>query len=107
VPGRPYLRPPTRVAHPGGRRRRYIVRMGKQGLAPRASPSRTRRRTDLACVALTFALAAPVHALDAPKSISQFTHTAWSAKDGIPGAVRARAPTHDGYLSLGSESSLC
>src|SRR5437016_8732329 len=80
--------------------------LGKQGLAPRASPSRTRRRTDLACVALTFALAAPVHALDAPKSISQFTHTAWSAKDGIPGPVRAIAQTQDGYLWLGTEAGL-
>src|SRR5437016_12677690 len=80
--------------------------MGEQGLAPRASPSRTRRRADLACLALTFALAAPVHALDPQKSVSQFTHTAWSGKDGIPGPVRAMAQTQDGYLWLGTEAGL-
>ena len=80
--------------------------MGEQGLAPRASPSRTRKRAGLACLALTFALAAPVHALDPQKSITQFTHTAWSAKDGIPGPIEAIAQTQDGYLWLGTEAGL-
>ena len=80
--------------------------MGERGLGPRASPSRTRRQARLASLALTFALAAPVHALYAQKSISQFTHTAWSAKDGIPGPVRAMAQTQDGYLWLGTEAGL-
>jgi len=78
--------------------------MGEQGLAPRASPSGTRRLAGLACLTLTFALAAPVRALDAQKSISQFTHTAWTAKDGIPGPVRAMAQTQDGYLWLGTDA---
>ena len=80
--------------------------MGEPGLAPRASPSGTRWRAGLTCLTLTFALAAPVHAIEAPKSISQFTHTAWSAKDGIPGPVRAMAQTQDGYLWLGTDAGL-
>src|SRR6202040_1228590 len=40
------------------------------------------------------------------KALSQFTHTAWSAKDGIPGPVRAIAQTKDGYLWLGTEAGL-
>src|SRR5712664_347365 len=80
--------------------------MREQGLPSLASPSRTRRRAGLACLTLTFALAAPVHALDPQKSITQFTHTAWSAKEGIPGPVRAIAQTQDGYLWLGTEAGL-
>jgi len=60
----------------------------------------------LACLTLALALAVPGHALETPKSISQFTHTAWSAKDGIPGPVRAIAQTQDGYLWLGTEAGL-
>ena len=99
------LRAPA-SANPAAAQGRYIAHMGEQGLAPRASPSRARKRAGLACLWLTFALAAPVHALDAQKSISQFTHTAWSAKDGIPGPVRAIAQTQDGYLWLGTEAGL-
>jgi signal transduction histidine kinase/ligand-binding sensor domain-containing protein len=65
-----------------------------------------RRRAGLACLTLTFALAAPVRALDPQKSITQFTHTAWSAKDGIPGEVRAIVQTRDGYLWLGTQVGL-
>jgi signal transduction histidine kinase/streptogramin lyase len=80
--------------------------MRERGLPSLASPSRTRKRAGLACLTLTFALAAPAHALDPPKSITQFTHTAWSAKEGIPGPVRAIAQTRDGYLWLGTEAGL-
>ena len=45
-------------------------------------------------------------AVDPPKSISQFTHTSWSAKDGVPGPVRAIVQTADGYLWLGTEAGL-
>src|SRR3954466_11783928 len=64
------------------------------------------RRADFACLTLTFALAAPAQAFEPQKSITQFTHTAWSAKDGIPGPVRAIAQTQDGYLWLGTEAGL-
>src|SRR5260370_39385966 len=63
-------------------------------------------RASLARLALTYTLESPVHALDPQKSITQFTHTAWSAKDGIPGPVRAIAQTRDGYLWLGTQAGL-
>src|SRR5438128_12194280 len=62
--------------------------------------------SSLACLTLTLGLAAPVQALEPQKSITQFTHTAWSAKDGIPGPVRAMAQTQDGYLWLGTDAGL-
>jgi ligand-binding sensor domain-containing protein len=40
------------------------------------------------------------------KLASQFTHTSWSAKDGIPRPVRAIAQTRNGYLWLGTEAGL-
>jgi len=61
------------------------------------------------CVMLTAgacALALPIRGLDPKKTISQFTHTSWSAKDGIPGPVRAIAQTPDGYLWLGTRAGL-
>jgi ligand-binding sensor domain-containing protein len=61
------------------------------------------------CVVLTaiaFALALPVNALDPYKAISQFTHTSWSVKDGIPGPVVAIAQTPDGYLWFGTHAGL-
>lgn len=45
-------------------------------------------------------------ALDPNKLISQFSHTNWSAKDGISGTVRAITQTQDGYLWLGTEAGL-
>ena len=51
-------------------------------------------------------LAIPANALDPQKLISQFTHTSWTAKDAVPGPVRAIAQTPDGYLWLGTEAGL-
>jgi signal transduction histidine kinase/ligand-binding sensor domain-containing protein len=51
-------------------------------------------------------LSVPANALDPQKLITQFTHTSWTAKDGIPGPVRAIAQTPDGYLWLGTEVGL-
>src|SRR5579859_1661314 len=51
-------------------------------------------------------LGSSVSGLDSRKTASQFTHTSWSAKDGIPGPVRAIAQTLDGYLWLGTEAGL-
>ncbi len=67
---------------------------------------RKRARHQLAILMFALALAEPANALDPQKAISQFTHTAWSAKDGIPGPVRAIAQTADGYLWLGTEAGL-
>ena len=57
-------------------------------------------------LAVSLLLAFPVKALDPQKSMSQFTHAFWTAKDGIPGPVRAIAQTPDGYLWLGTEAGL-
>jgi len=48
----------------------------------------------------------PEQRQDHRRAISQFTHTAWTAKDGIPGPVRAIAHTQDGDLWLGTEAGL-
>src|SRR6266403_4280607 len=55
-------------------------------------------------IGLVFAI--PAKALDPQKLITQFTHTSWTAKDGIPGPVRAIAQTPDGYLWFGTEAGL-
>jgi signal transduction histidine kinase len=54
----------------------------------------------------SIALALPASALDPNKAISQFTHTSWSVKDGIPGPVVAIAQTPDGYLWFGTHAGL-
>src|SRR5271165_2999582 len=51
--------------------------------------------------------AAPVLALDPSLEVSQYGHTAWTARDGFSvGAIFAMAQTPDGYLWLGSEFGL-
>ena len=57
-------------------------------------------------LAATAILSAGAASLDPNKSISQFAHTSWTAKDGIPGPVRAIAQTRDGYLWLGTPAGL-
>src|SRR5207245_10254846 len=51
-------------------------------------------------------LTIPAKALDPQKLISQFTHTSWTAKDGVPGPVRAITQTPDGTLGPGTEAGL-
>jgi hypothetical protein len=43
-----------------------------------------------------------LHAEAAQRTIGQFVHTGWSAKDGAPGNVHALAQTTDGFLWLGT-----
>ncbi len=45
-------------------------------------------------------------ALDRERTISQFHHTAWTAKDGAPSQISAFAQTADGYLWIGSAKGL-
>ncbi|HET6842355.1 MAG TPA: response regulator [Candidatus Angelobacter sp.] len=54
------------------------------------------------CIAL---LSSAAPGLDPHKSATQFTHTSWTAKDGI-GSVQAIAQTPDGYLWLGTDAGL-
>jgi len=49
----------------------------------------------------------PALALDQSQDVSQYAHTAWTARDGFSvGAIFAIAQTPDGYLWLGSEFGL-
>ena len=45
-------------------------------------------------------------ALGPHKAITQYTHTSWTAKGGIPDPVRAIAQTPDGYPWLGTHAGL-
>ncbi|HET8772559.1 MAG TPA: two-component regulator propeller domain-containing protein [Thermoanaerobaculia bacterium] len=57
-------------------------------------------------VALLLAFAPAVWALSADRAISQFHHTAWTAKDGAPSQISALAQTADGFLWIGSARGL-
>ena len=49
---------------------------------------------------------ASTFALDRSRSISQFHHTAWTARDGAPSQISVLAQTNDGYLWIGSALGL-
>ena len=75
-------------------------------IARRTAFSRAGPECLYALLMIGMMLAVPANALDPQKSISQFTHTSWTAKDGIPGPVLAIAQTPDGYLWLGTGAGL-
>jgi signal transduction histidine kinase/ligand-binding sensor domain-containing protein len=49
---------------------------------------------------------ASVCGLDRDRTIAQFHHTSWTAKDGAPSQISALAQTADGYLWIGSARGL-
>ena len=51
-------------------------------------------------------LCSSVFALDRDRTLAQFHHTAWTAKDGAPSQISALAQTEDGYLWVGSARGL-
>jgi signal transduction histidine kinase len=51
-------------------------------------------------------LTAPAYALSPDLKISQFYHTAWSAKEGAPTGIQSLAQTSDGYLWMGTYAGL-
>ncbi len=51
-------------------------------------------------------LCASVCGLDRSRTITQFHHTAWTAKDGAPSQISALTQTTDGYLWIGSALGL-
>ena len=48
----------------------------------------------------------PAFSLDRDRKITQFHHTAWTAKDGAPSQITTLAQTQDGYLWIGSQRGL-
>jgi signal transduction histidine kinase/ligand-binding sensor domain-containing protein len=55
---------------------------------------------------LLLCLAPAVCALSPDRTIRQFHHTAWTAKDGAPSQISALAQTTDGFLWIGSARGL-
>jgi ligand-binding sensor domain-containing protein len=45
-------------------------------------------------------------AFQSDRTIAQFAHTSWTAKEGAPNAVHALAQTTDGYLWMGGPTGL-
>jgi signal transduction histidine kinase/ligand-binding sensor domain-containing protein len=48
----------------------------------------------------------PAFAVQIDRTIAQFAHTSWSAREGAPNAVHALAQTADGYLWMGGPTGL-
>jgi len=48
----------------------------------------------------------PAFADAGDRTVTQFQHTAWTAKDGAPTTIVSIAQTADGYLWLGTLSGL-
>jgi ligand-binding sensor domain-containing protein len=82
------------------------AREPSEHIARRTAFSRAGREWLCTSLVIGVLLTVPAKALDPQKLITQFTHTSWTAKDGIPGPVRAIAQTPDGYLWLGTEVGL-
>jgi diguanylate cyclase (GGDEF)-like protein len=60
-----------------------------------------------ALVLLVLACPVPATALDPAKAITQYIHTVWQARDGLPqNTITAIAQTPDGYLWLGTREGL-
>ena len=51
-------------------------------------------------------LSVPVYSLDLDRTLTQFLHSSWTARDGSPVQIKALAQTRDGYLWIGSTGGL-
>ena len=61
----------------------------------------------LSATACVLVLRAPAASADSSKPLTQYTHTVWTRKDGIPAAfIYALAQTRDGYLWLATSDGL-
>ena len=61
----------------------------------------------LCAVACCLLLARPTEAFDLNKPVTEYTHTVWTHKDGLPSAfIYSIAQTQDGYLWLGTADGL-
>src|ERR1700748_27559 len=73
--------------------------------------SRTRDRGRRRCLQLAFALSLPVvsdtaSSLDPSKSLFQYSHTGWAAREGAPTLTFKFAQTPDGYVWWGTDEGL-
>ncbi len=63
--------------------------------------------TKFLAVAACLAIAPLLHALNARKTLTQYTRTVWTQEHGLPqDTIRAIAQTNDGYLWLGTDEGL-
>jgi len=63
-------------------------------------------RLVLGAVSLLVAVCPRAPALDPSLELTQYTHTAWTAPEGLKGSTRSVVQTPDGYLWLGTEFGL-
>jgi len=63
-------------------------------------------RLALGALILLVLLCPRAPALDPSLDLTQYTHTAWTARDGLKGSTRSIAQTPDGYLWIGTEFGL-
>ena len=63
-------------------------------------------RLVLGAVSLLVVVCPRAPALDRPLDLTQYTHTAWTARDGLKGSTRSIVQTPDGYLWVGTEFGL-
>ena len=85
----------------GGPRNRSPLQLRTRGAA-----SYSRACRILGVLLLIVLLRSDATAVENGRSLGQFAHTAWSAKDGAPSVIQALAQTKDGYLWLGTPSGL-
>ena len=55
---------------------------------------------------LAIPMSVPAVALDSEHAVNGFSHSSWTAKDGLPGAVLSLAQTTDGFLWIGGSDGL-
>jgi signal transduction histidine kinase/ligand-binding sensor domain-containing protein len=59
----------------------------------------------LLCIC-SFFICVPIYGLGRDRSVAQFFHSSWTAKDGAPSQISALTQTADGYLWIGSARGL-
>src|ERR1700721_3544760 len=85
-----------------GPRLREGARLVSSGTRMRIRILQTSRATRALCAGVCLALLAlPASAFDSSKPLTEYTHTVWTHRDGIPSAfIYSIAQTRDGYLWL-------
>jgi len=83
----------SRISLPMGARARSLIRGAIARLV-------------LGTVSLLVVVCPRTAALDPSLDLTQYTHTAWTARDGLKGSTRSIVQTPDGYLWIGTEFGL-